>query len=429
MKTVFKCTLILLLFIMSVMFTSKADAKWWIFGQSEGSTEFRYLYLNGIAYDESGPKVTMYRDSVPGGLVTIKGRAATTNNKIGAVQISVDNKAKWDKARLSDDGTFDYNFRPEVGKEYVVYIRVIDTTGKTNDIEKTRKVIVVSGENIQALIKNTLNNLITAYQDKDPMKFMSQVSDGFVGDRANLERAIRKDFTSFDNIMLKYTLNNVSSDSKSKIFVSINFVRMLTSVKSGKTLKDNAMTEFVFQLGDQLPKIFSMKYPLIFGVSDAENVATGTVAQPANQNIIILDNKGDVNEAPYNEAKKQVQGEQVGSITAKDVSLNEWESFIFADETSRHGPGDINFFFQGMRLKNGTRYKLLGQQSVDDIKEVPDQGSYTQYSGIPVQNIAEGQVYALFLTYNKYVVFEIRRVNMPNVTIRYKYQTNGSRYF
>ena len=430
MKKALRYTFVLLI-VVSMMFASNAHAKWWIFGQSEGTAEFRYLYLNGISYDEMGPKATLYRDALPGGLITIKGRATTPNNQIGAIQVSIDGKAKWDKARMSDDGSFEYVFTPELGKEYKVYIKAIDTTGKTNDIEKTRKEIIVSALNIQAIIRNALDNLIAAYQDEDAMKFMAQISDDFVGDKTNLSRAVRKDFTAFDNIRLGYTLNNVTSDSKSKIFVLINFTRMLTSVKSGKTLRDSGMTEFVFQLGDQLPKIFSMKYPLIFGVSDPQDIATGTVAQSANQKIIVLDNRGNVGEVPYNEAKKQVQGDKVeggGTITARMQNINFWTWFTFADESFSQANGDIMFEGNAMVLKNGSRYKFLGQQSVDQIIEVPDQASYTP-AGQPIFNVAVGQAYALYLTSGKYVVIEITRIANQQATIRYKYQPNGTRYF
>lgn len=426
----------LLLFAVAVMFVSGAEAKWWIFGKSEGITEFRYLYLNGTSYDEMGPKVTLFRDALPGGLIAIRGKATAQNNKIGAVQVSTDGKASWNKARLSDDGSFEFNFRPETGKEYKVYIKVIDTTGKTNDIDKTFKEVAVSELNIQAVIRKALDNMVVAYQDEDPMRFMAQVSDDFVGDKANLSRAIRKDFAAFDNISLRYTLNNVTSDSKSKIFVLINFNRMLTSVKSGKTLKDYGMTEFVFQLGDQLPKVLSMKYPLIFGVSDPENIATGVVAQTANQKIIYVDSKGSVDEAPFSETKNQVKGEQVKQtqaneqhIAARSQSIGGWTWFAFADESLSQTNGDIMFEGPMMFLRNGSRYRSLGQQGIDQIREVPDQGGYTP-AGTPIHNITEGQTYALYLTSGKYVVFEITRIlAFQQVTIRYKYQPNGTRYF
>lgn len=43
--------------LLCLTFTNTAEAKWWIFGQSENEISTRYLYLNGISYDELGDKI------------------------------------------------------------------------------------------------------------------------------------------------------------------------------------------------------------------------------------------------------------------------------------------------------------------------------------------------------------------------------------
>jgi hypothetical protein len=278
--------------LLCLTITNVAEAKWWIFGQSENEISTRYLYLNGVSYDELGDKVTVYRETLPEGRLVLRGKAGTTSSQVGVVQVSRDGKGTWQEAARSDDGTFEYGFKPEIGKSYLMYVKIMDTTGKSNDVEATRKEVTVSDQNISALVRKALNDLIAAYRAEDPRGFMNLVSPDFSADAAILDRAIRRDFTVFDNIDLRYTLNNVTSAGSGKVFVSLSFTRGVTSTRSGKTLTDTGSTEFVFSMEEKGPKVFSMKNPLIFGLSDAENVATGTV--PSSEPTITVASDGSV---------------------------------------------------------------------------------------------------------------------------------------
>lgn len=281
-------------------FTGVAEAKWWIFGQTENEISTRYLYLNGVSYDELGDKVTVYRETLPDGRLVLRGKAGTTSSQVGVVQVSHDGKATWQEAARSDDGTFEYGFKPEIGKSYLMYVKIMDTTGKSNDVEATRKEVTVSDQNISAVIRKAMDALVSAYRGEDPRGFMAQVSPDFAADASILDSAIRRDFTTFDNIDLRYTLNNVSASSGGKVFVAISFARSITSTKSGKTLSDKASTEFVFSLEGNTAKVFSMKNPLIFGLSDAENVATGTVPN-SEPTIRISNDEIILSNQPYGE--------------------------------------------------------------------------------------------------------------------------------
>ncbi len=73
-----------------------------------------------------------------------------------------------------------------------------------------------------------MEGMAEAYRREDAGKFMSYVAEDFAGDAVNLDRAIRKDFSLFDNIDLRFTINNVASGGKG-IVVSINFSRSLIS--------------------------------------------------------------------------------------------------------------------------------------------------------------------------------------------------------
>lgn len=269
------CTVLaLFLTFSSLPFTARA--KWWIFGQSENVISTRYLYLNGVSYDELGDKVVLYADALENGQAVLRGKAATSVSAVGAVQVSRDNKTTWEKAKRSPDGTFEYLWRPETGASYTLYVKIIDTTGKTNDIEATRKIVTLSDRSIRSLITAALEKLAASYMAEDPRAFMALVSENYAADSTILDRAIRKDFNLFDNLSLSISLTAATSGGGGKVFAPVSYRRSLVSTKTGKAITDSGSTEFVFSIEGEAAKVFSMKQPLLFGLSDAENVATGS---------------------------------------------------------------------------------------------------------------------------------------------------------
>ncbi len=82
-----------------------------------------------------------------------------------------------------------------------------------------------------------------ASQNENAAKFLTHVSSDFAGDKTNLDMALRKDFSFFDNIYMRYTLNNVASNAQG-IFVSLNYNRSVISSRSGRTFTDRGMTVF-----------------------------------------------------------------------------------------------------------------------------------------------------------------------------------------
>lgn len=438
---------IILISLISVLcfLTVKVEAKWWIFGQSEDEVGINYMYLNQIPYDEIDAKVTLYKDSLQDGMIYIKGKASVKKGKIGAVQISIDGKEKWEKAKLSNDGTFLFSFKPEISKTYNIYVKVIDTRGKTNSVDLTHKEITISDRDIQSLVKDVLNQMIEAYKVEDVVLFMSYVSDDFVSDTTVLDRAIRNDFSAFDNIDLRYTLNNLISDSKGMIFVSLNFNRMVISTKSGKSLTDKGTTEFVFKLGDKGPKVYNMKNPLIFGLSDASNIATGTVAVNTNDPIIIINENGTTETKPFNEAIKIItEGEGSSTVeSGTNITLishgHPPAGFSFVDGETTEGSGD--FIITGFCsptsaygfLDNGVTIADLGVVSLSSISEAPPSG----YSVPTTLCFAQGNSYAFKLANGKYAIIEVKSVSVNytvfphsiTIVFDYKYQTDGSRNF
>lgn len=288
------------LFVGLAGFAADSEAKWWIFGQSEDEVATRYLYLNDISYDELGDKVTLYRELLPNGQATLKGRGQAGRNKVGAVQISLDNGATWQKADLAADGSFIYNFTPRLGETYQLNVKILDTAGKSNDLEATRKELTVSDGDITSVIRAALDAMIAAYQDEDARAFMRHIDENFAGDATILDRGVRKDFTLFDNLRLTYQLNNVAAGSGGKIFASFTFSRQVTSARDAQTYEDRGVTEFIFKLHADRALVTAMKHPLIFGLSEAEDVATGFTNSAENaQTLRVSNNEIFLSDQPY----------------------------------------------------------------------------------------------------------------------------------
>ncbi len=279
-----KKTLLILALISAISIS--ADAKWWIFGKSKADIGLRYLHINGVSADETGPRIKLFREMLgPDGLVKISGRAS--GGQIGAVRVTLDDKATWTEVKLAANGTFEHSFKPEPGKTYALLIEVTDTAGKMNKPEETRKELTLSEENVQAKVKEALDALFQAYNAEDLRKFMAGVGENFAADKGILERAVKRDFDALSAINLRYTLNNVAAGAQGRVFAAITYNRMVMVNKSGQTSTDTGSTEFVFDSKEGKLSLFSMKQPLMFGLSDAENVATGEVAGNTGTALVI----------------------------------------------------------------------------------------------------------------------------------------------
>ncbi len=435
--------------VLTIALATSADAKWWIFGQSNDEVSASYIYLNKTNYEESGPKVTLYKDVLQDGMIVVNGKASVRKGKVGSVRVTINNKESWQDAKLSENGAFEFRFRPEAGKTYVMFIEIMDTSGKTNDIEATRKEVTISDQNIAALVRDVLDKMVAAYSSEDAGRFMSFVSEDFAGDSGSLDRAIRRDFSAFDNIMLRYTINNVSSGANGMVYVSINYNRSVTSSKDARVYTDRGMTELVFKLGSN--QIFSMKSPLIFGLSDAANIATGSVVALANENVLKVDNNLNVSLVPL----KETLEEDSASATVESASVLIYSStghfadpacFVFADGEAVTGaigdfctanynstPPGAGYGFLG----TGVTISNLGTVGINNVTEAPLSGYNTETNppGGGAIHLAVGYTYAFKLADGKYGLIEVLSAEYYvaatglKMRINYKYQTNGTRRF
>ena len=182
--------------------------------------------------------------------------------------------------------------------------------GSPNCLEKNQKEMNHQNDQATTMIKVALDAMIEAYESKNASVFMSYVSEDFAGGDNALEYAIQKDFSAFYNVDLSYNMGTLTLDKNGIIFVSLNYTRFLVSSRNGMSYTDKGTTEFAFRLAGNNPVLYSMKNPLIFGLSDAGEVATGTVIPADNGAIIVVDGRGNVTTKPFHDAMRLINTDQ-----------------------------------------------------------------------------------------------------------------------
>jgi hypothetical protein len=441
MKT--KILRVLVPVLLCLLMAASVHAKWWIFGQSEDEVSIKYLYLNEISADEANAKMTVYKEFLPDGAIILRGKASALKAKIASVRVTTDGKEKWDKAKFSEDGGFEYRFIPEIGKNYVVYIEVTNTAGKTNKVEETRREITLSDKNIRGMVQQILSQMAEAYKNEEAGRFMGYVSDDFAGDYTLLDAAIRKDFSALNNITLNFTISNIATDPKGKVFVSLNYSRMAMSASGGRALSDKGATEFVFTLGDGGIKLYAMKFPLLFGLSDAANVATGIVVSSGNEPTLVLSQTGGLVALPFDQAAKAATEGQAG-IGSASMDTNPpvtFESFSFADEDkttevwAHNCDGNISGDFGVMgtnhhlTTKTGVLVADLGVKSIDSVTAAPGSGYIDPKSGSygcpSSYKLFSGHVYVFQLPGGAYGIIEVTTFSGTKTFFKYKYSSSG----
>jgi hypothetical protein len=438
--------MILLLLSISIL-TVSVNAGWWIFGKKtpEG-VQFRTLTVNNIPFEEADAAIILYRDSLQNGLVKIAGQATSSNGKIGTVQVSINGKSSWVKAKLAKNGVFEYTFTPVVGTKYDVYVKAIDTTNSSNDIEATKKIISVENRDLRKEVQAAIDEMVAAYCGEQNAKFMGFVSEDFTADKTVLDRAVRSDFTLFDNIDLRCNINSLATGKGGNLYVALNYTRFVIATKDGKSYKDKGLTEFVFQNVAGKWKIYSMKMPLIFGISNPNDVATGTVTGGENGGILVVTPGGGVQIVDINDADDTINGNN--NIEAQTITLNCTDfvnppAYIFDTDmktTAANGPAFPNPADMGLAgaywvLKPGSQVQALGQP-IQNLTEAPTTGyGANTHIKAPVNGIS----YAVKLPDGKYVLAEIvsfsyvginiDATTSSTITIKFKYQPNGTNKF
>ena len=428
-----KKQLILTVLLMGFMFglTGVSQAKWWIFGKNTKGVRIHYLYLNKISFDNSvDPSITMFKGNLINGNLIIKGKASTSKGSIGSVQVTLDDKETWNKAKLSQNGSFEFVFTPQIDKVYKIFIKIMDTTGKTNDVAATYKELKIIDTDISGLVRKTLQKLSDAYQEQDPARFMRYVSPDFESDEVLLDTAIRKDFNTFDYIQIKYFINTIAAGNQGRIFVSINYNRSVVSAKSGEMLSDHGLTEFVFAMVNDIPKLVRIKNPLLFGLSDASSVATGTINSGTNNPILLVDEYGNALQKPFRDAIEIINNGNsfsssssssstvtTGTITVAN-GINLIEGYPF--EYTGLAPNEL-------AAPAASYVKSLGTTDIDTVTSVTVLATDNDF--IVIDPNASQNSYAIKFSDGKYMLIQHTNGDQLGSTLKYRFQSNGTSSF
>lgn len=426
---------ILILLVALLCIVPSVQAKWWIFGGADEEVSFNYLYVGDLSFDDINQEAIILKDSLKEGFLHIRGKAYSGKNKIGNISISLDNAKTWQKVKFESDGAFDFTFEPDLEASYDIYVKVIDTSGKSNEIEDANVKISFTDLDVQEQIEKTLNALRNAYQNENDARFMEYVSENFEGDDVTLERALRKDFSVLEDINIDFTINSVAF-SNSKYYASISFNRRVTTAFDASSIDDSGVTEFTFSVGKNGAMLLSMKNPLIFGLTYASDIASGNVASAQNSDTYLsISDDGAVKKQSLQAISESADDDYAtsGSFSLRNSCsppCNNADGFNFTDDTKTTLISNSEIFKETNILfgEAGTTMLDLGNVSIDGLT-VPETG----YSNIsPLLNI--GNVIAIRLANNTFAVIKVTNYidfggGDVKVDFDYKYNPGGSRTF
>lgn len=418
---------ILMLFLATFLSSVGTHAAWWEFGRESNEPSITDLRFNSVDAARLDDAMVLGPEDLQNGVIVVRGQAQVGRGEIGLVEISLDGGKTWNAANLADRGLFTWEFRPEIGRDYVFRVRAISTTGVSTGPEDHDFHLLVTSADGTSEAKALFRKLLDAYQNKDRTGFMKLVSDSFEGDISALDDALTSDFRWLDSIAIQTNVSRVVSNSGLfELYFTYN--RQVRSTRSGQFLKDSAASTVGFRRGTGGMKLVRMSAPLIFGVSDTGYVATSVTNQAVGQNVLVID--------PYTgNSSTQAQGERTAStVETGTKTLAGMQSYNFDTDTiSGDGlpptQGDFILEWTQLIFRAGVR----GQQIAGPLSSV-NLAPATGYVDGPLNNVAAGNVYALqIIPGPKYAVIEVVSVTPGpmggTLTFRYKYQPSGGRNF
>ncbi len=115
------------------------------------------------------------------------------------------------------------------------------------------------------MVRSSLDGLITAYEAKSGSHFSGLVSDSYQGEKRVLDKAVMRDFGTFHNLSIRYTVNNITLGDNGMVSVAITFTRGWTDIKTTNTMSETRETSLVFVLEDNVYRLLSQGRPQLFG--------------------------------------------------------------------------------------------------------------------------------------------------------------------
>lgn len=411
-----------------LMTAMPSEAAWWGFGKAAGEpmlTDLRFNQVDALRVDES---LVLAPEDLGNGMLTLRGRAEVRKGKIGLVEVSTDGGANWQPATLGDRGMFTWEFRPQVDRKYDFRIRALTTTGQSTAEGEHDFTLAVSTLDVGDEARKALEQLVAAYQREDQTAFFRGVSDDFQGNRSAFEEAVARDFRLLDNIRLQPVISRVARMDRN-VEVYLTFNRQVLSSTSGQLVKDAAATTATFSRTADGLKLVRLTAPVLFGVTDPEEVASGVTLDAIGQNVLVVDSKGQVSTGKQGSTVEPASGStETGTVTLAPQQGWQFETQEKLTGQGQQPVGDIYLMFGEVVPGNGVVWQRL-TGTLDSTTSAPESG----YQTGPIFNLAAGQLLAFQMPGPRYALIEVTSFVFgpmgATLTFRYKYQPGGGRQF
>lgn len=145
------------------------------------------------------------------GEILIKGTATGGGQAVTKVEISLDNGQTWNETQGLEN--WQYRFTPRPNKPYKLAVRVTNATGAVSDPQAFKVVqLTYRPITLWELIRQQADKVAKAYMSRDLERYMSLISKSYQRYPEGwhrLRRVITKDFQSRNNIVLRFTVNQV----------------------------------------------------------------------------------------------------------------------------------------------------------------------------------------------------------------------------
>ncbi|MDO8804575.1 MAG: hypothetical protein Q7R35_09085 [Elusimicrobiota bacterium] len=310
----------LALFLTAVLLPGCLEAAWYDFARNENAPEIAELQVAGRQMEDIVEVLSLFPDELKGGKIVVRGKAETTRGNIGAVLVSVDAGANFEKAKVERSGAFFFDFTPVLEREYELQVKVLDTSGRGSDPKAGAFKIAIRADKSRAEALALFDRLLEVYKAKDREAFMASVAETFEGSRAALEEGLEKDFSSLSSIDIQPSILRVGK-AGGVMEVQFSFTRRVQSRTSGKILTDRSVTSMSFIREGEEFKLYSMSAPLIFGIAASGNVATSVEMRSGGDSVLTVTEQGDAVKVEQQQSVVTTENQVVSNIVAGTLNV------------------------------------------------------------------------------------------------------------
>lgn len=111
-------------------------------------------------------------------------------------------------------------------------------------------------------VLRSLDALIDAYQNRNSTGFSRYVSERYTGDDMILDSRVRDTLRRAHNIGIRYTVNNITSDGRGKVFVAVTYTREHNDIGTTQRLVHTGQAALIFIREGGEYRLYSQPNPL-----------------------------------------------------------------------------------------------------------------------------------------------------------------------